>query len=389
MEFLRERIRWKDQRKKESWVTTRERFLKCLKFEPVDRPPNFELGYWGQTLERWLAEGMPPEAVQDSFYGHAFFGIDRRDFLPLNFGLVPPFQEEILEETDRHVLFRNGDGVLHKAMKTGTVRGTRPSMDQYLDFPVKTREDWEKLKKRLDPTSPDRYPANWSEAVARFRGEREAPLCLVPNAAFGFYSHPRRWMGTENLSLAFYDDPAMMHDMMDFLADLFIETVKPALNAVQVDYVNFFEDFAYKTGPLISPHLFQEFLLPRYQRVIGFLRSFGIEHFWFDTDGNPEVLIPLLLEAGITCLWPLEAAAGMDPRKIRREYGRDLALSGGIDKREIAKDRAAIDREVMGKIPDLVADGGYLPTLDHTFPPDISYDNFQYYLEVKQRAMEG
>ena len=77
----------------------------------------------------------------------------------------------------------------------------------------------------------------------------------------------------------------------------------------------------------------------------------------------------------------------MDSQKIRREYGDDLALSGGIDKREIAKGRKAIEREVMGKVPQLVAEGGYIPTSDHSFPPDIAYETFLYYLQVKLKAM--
>ena len=74
--------------------------------------------------------------------------------------------------------------------------------------------------------------------------------------------------------------------------------------------------------------------------------------------------------------------------KIRKEYGHDLALSGGIDKREISKGKKAIEKEVMKKVPRLVADGGYIPTLDHSVPPDVSYENFLYYLKVKRKAME-
>lgn len=369
-------------------MTTRERFLRTLRFEPVDRPPNFELGYWGQTVERWLQEGMPQEAVESGgFYGHAYFGIERRDFVPLNCGPIPPFEREVMEETERHILYRNEQGILRKALKVGTVRGTRPSMDQYLAFPVQTRADFQRLKKRYDSADPRRLPADWLTRVECDPDRREAPLCLVPNAALGFYSQARRWMGTEGLSLAFYNDPALVHEMMDFIADFTIALADRVLAEVRVDYFNFFEDLAFKSGPLLSPETFRIFLLPRYQRVTEFLRARGVTQIWFDSDGNFEVLIPLLLEAGVTCIWPLEAAAGMDPRSLRREYGRDLALSGGLDKREIAKGKKEIEREIMDKVPALVAKGGYIPTLDHSFPPDISYPNFQYYLEVKRRAL--
>ena len=86
---------------------------------------------------------------------------------------------------------------------------------------------------------------------------------------------------------------------------------------------------------------------------------------------------------------PLEAAADMDPVKIRKEYGKDLAFSGGIDKRELAKDKKAIDEELKKKIVPLLETGGYIPTVDHTVPPEISFENFLYYLKLKKEIVEG
>ena len=149
------------------------------------------------------------------------------------------------------------------------------------------------------------------------------------------------------------------------------------------DYFNFFEDFAGKGGPLISPQIFQKFFLPYYKKIINRFRQAGIKYFWLDSDGDPEVLIPLMLEAGITCLWPLEQASGMDPVRLRKKYGRDLSLAGGIDKLELAKDKKAIEKELYAKIPPLLESGGYIPHLDHTFSPEISYENFLYYLKLK------
>jgi hypothetical protein len=101
-------------------------------------------------------------------------------------------------------------------------------------------------------------------------------------------------------------------------------------------------------------------------------------------EGN---LIPLMLEAGITCLWPLEIASDIDPVALRRQYGRNLALAGGIDKRELAKSRREIEQELLRRIPPLLDRGGYVPHVDHTVPPDVSYDNFRYYLDMKMKLL--
>lgn len=370
-------------------MNQRERYVRTMTFSQPDRVPNHELGIWGHTHERWLGEGMPEHAIRCGWFeGIEYFGIDQREFLDVNLGMIPAFTPEVLEETDRYLVHRDGQGTVRKAMKEGTVRGTRPSMDQFMRFAVETPEDFEKLKKRYDPADPRRYPP-WWESRVRAWPAREHPLCLCVNCAMGLYSNCRIWMGTENLSVAFYDQPKLVHEMMDCIADFTIEALRRAVEDVEIDYFNYFEDFAYKTGPLLSPDTFREFLLPRYKRINEFLRSHGIEIITLDSDGNTEVLLPLFLEAGINGHWPLEIAADMDPRKLRREYGHDLALSGGIDKRALARGRKAIDEEVLSKLPGLLEDGGYIPTVDHTVPPDVSYADFLYYMELKQRCLDG
>lgn len=372
-------------------MNTRERFLKSMSFKTVDRPPNFELGYWGQTIERWIKEGMPVkerEKAVAAFYGHKYFGIEARAYLPLKLLAMPPFKVKIIKEAKRHIIYRDEDGILRKALKEGTVMGTRLSMDQYIDFPVKDKKDFEEMKKRFDPYTPRRYPDNWKEITEKYWKRKEVPLCLVPNGTLGFYSLARRWMGTVGISKAFYTKPRLVHEIMDYIADYIMKVTHRALHEAPIDYFNFFEDMADKKGPLMSLRIFKEFLFPRYKLVIEFLKRHGVKIIWLDSDGNVEPLIPLLIEAGVTCLWPLEVAAGMDPEKIRKEYGHEIAMSGGIDKREIAKEKKAIEKEVMRKVPSLVADGGYIPTLDHSVPPDVSYENFLYYLKVKKRAME-
>jgi uroporphyrinogen decarboxylase len=118
------------------------------------------------------------------------------------------------------------------------------------------------------------------------------------------------------------------------------------------------------------------------------LRKYGVKVIELDSDGNTEPLIPLLIEAGINCHWPLESAADMDPVKLRREYGKDLAFMGGIDKRELAKDKRAIEEELRRKVLPILESGGYIPTVDHTVPPEVPLENFLYYLELKRRIAE-
>jgi len=119
-------------------------------------------------------------------------------------------------------------------------------------------------------------------------------------------------------------------------------------------------------------------MLPAYKRFSAFLREMRVKHIIVDTDGNCWNLIPLFLEGGITGLYPMEVAAGMDVVEVRKRYA-NLQIMGGIDKRMLARGKKEIDEELEGKIPFMLKRGGYIPHVDHHVPPDVSLENFVYY----------
>lgn len=187
-------------------------------------------------------------------------------------------------------------------------------------------------------------------------------------------------MGLKNLLMSFYDQPKLIKAINDYHPWFLKELYDKALNEVKFDCAFIWEDMAYKNGPLISPDLFREFMLPYYKDITQYLKARDIKWIILDSDGNIEELIPLFMEGGVDGLLPFECAASLDIRKIRKAYP-DLRILGGIDKMEIAKGKEAIDRELEKKFPFMFSKGGYLPTFDHHVPPEISYGNFKYYLE--------
>jgi uroporphyrinogen decarboxylase len=376
-------------------MNARERFQRTMHFQPVDRPPLMELGLWPQTTDRWRSEGMPPgipERGDVLIFGSEFFGLDRLECVDIELNIIPEFPEEILEEDERYLILRRRDGRITKALKEGMVRGVRMSMDQYLDFPVQCRQDWEALKWRFNPASPARFPPYWEDVVRCLKG-RDYPLHLpAPGSTKlnGFFMTLRNWMGTEKACTIFYDDPVWAHEMCDFIADMIITTLGRAVEDIDFDYFFWAEDFAYNAGPLVSPHLFEEFLVPRYRRVNDFMRSHGIDVIFLDSDGDMRLLIPMMIDAGINGVTPCEVPAHMNVVELRKGHGHDLLLMGGIDKRVLAQDKQAIRAELLAKIPPLLeSGGGYVPMIDHSAPPDVPYENFLYYLDLKRKIVEG
>jgi len=375
----------------EKEMSPRERFLAVMEYQAVDRVPNYEAGVWTQTIDRWQKEGLDIYDLHwDWFTGEEHFAMDPREYIQVNFGMLPPFDEEILEENERYLIKRNEIGVITKALKEGTLRGMRASMDEFIDFPVKNREDFQKLKKRFTAKHTGRYPPQWEATMLPGWLNRRHVLILGKICStLGFYWRARDWMGTVGLSYAWYDQPALLHEMMEFIADFTIEVATPMLNKIAPDYIFLNEDMAMKTGPLLSPRTYKTFIYPHLKRLISFFKSKGVRYLIVDSDGNTEPLLSLMMDAGVDGIWPLERAAdSTDPHFLRKKYGKSLRLWGAVDKRELTKDKAAIDAHLRTFIP-LIEEGGFIPTVDHLVPPDVSYENFLYYIQRKQELLRG
>jgi len=345
-----------------------ERFRACMSYEPMDRAPYRTFGAWPETIERWQTEGYDPQ--------HPPFETDRWEWQGGWFQPKPPFERQVIEEDDATVLYVNHEGILMRERKDHR----QSSMPQFVRFPVETREDFRKFwKERMRPDLAVRIGPDWKERLAAYR-DREFPLIIIADRWGGFFGPLRNLLGVERLCMLFYDDPAFVEEMMDADADFIVEMMSQILDHTDIDAFGFWEDMAYKTGPLLGPALARKFMLPRYRRVVDFLRSRGVELISLDSDGEVSELIPVWLDAGINVLYPFEVQCGMDVLRIRREYGRHLRLWFGVDKRVLAQGPEAMDAE-LARVAPLVREGGYVPGTDHSLPPDVSFANYCYFME--------
>jgi len=192
----------------------------------------------------------------------------------------------------------------------------------------------------------------------------------------------------DRISTMFYDDPNLIHEMCEHIADFAIELVTPILERIQFDFAFVWEDMGSKSGPLCSPRTYREFMLPPLKRLTDVLHKYGIDIIVVDSDANNDVLIPLWLEAGVIGLRPFEIASDCDPVATRKKYGKSLIIQGGIDKRALAKTHEDIDREVLSKVPWLCLQGGFFPQVDHLVPPDVSLENYRYYARLLRKVVE-
>ena len=381
-----------------------------MNFEPCKRTLKWELGYWGGTVKRWYSEGLPKKrglskdiSNGDSVVGpgvanaspsttgefplydfdvSSYFNFDESFYhFPYNYWIYPRFDRKVIKEDEKYVELIDTDGVTKRKLKDNT------SMPLWLDFPVKNRKDWEKVRE-------ERF--NFGSINQRFQLDKNTLIKYVKNCAMplgvldapvGFFGTLRYLIGEINLFFLYHDDPSLIKDICEHFCNLWIAMSEELTSVIDFDLGCFWEDMSGKQGSLISPSTFKEFMLPYYKRLIGFLKSKGIKLFLVDTDGDVSRLIPLFIESGVNMMYPFEQQAGNDLIKIKNDYPK-FRMLGGFDKNSIYKGTENIDKE-LEKMSYLISRGGYIPFCDHLVPPNCSWDNFKHYRNNLNRIIDS
>jgi uroporphyrinogen-III decarboxylase len=197
----------------------------------------------------------------------------------------------------------------------------------------------------------------------------------------GGFDEPRELMGEEALCLAYYDDPELIHDILQTIGDTAHKVLDRVSAAVKIDLLFVHEDMAGKSGPLAGPAQVQEFIAPYYKKIWNLLRERGAQIFDQDSDGDINTVIDAFLDAGVNCLHPMEPAANMDIVKVREKYGTRVAFYGGIDKHVLRRTQPEIVAELEYKIPPMVKSGGCVLALDHRIPNGTPLANYRFYIQ--------
>ena len=314
-------------------MNSRERFLEVMRFGKPDRVPYFEEGIRDEVLKVWRKQGLKR-------------GVDIRKVFP----------------TDRHAELE-------------------PDVD-----PVPQIKKWPSsllelavLRKSLDYSDDSRLPADLAVHIKAGKA-RDYPLMLRVHRGFFLSMGIRGWDRFRDLIELLIYDPQLVRESMSIQGEFAAKLTERLLRMVDVDAVVFSEPIGGNDKPLISPRMYEEFVLKSYEPVLAVIRQYGVETIIFRTYANARILIPSILKWGFNCLWACEVnVEAMDYGDIRREFGRDLRLIGGIDLDALRRGKEAIRREIEQKVPPLLADGGYVPLADGRIRADVTFENYVYY----------
>ncbi len=367
-------------------MNPRERYLETLLFGHPDHVPLSPGGPRESTLAVWHTQGLP-EDVNWVDVMAAEIGVPREAFdgtahVPDRTKMIPIFEEKVLEHRDGHYIVQDWMGAITEISDQFDYTYIRSAKDfvtrHWHSFPVKNRADWEeKVKWRYDPADPERFsPEFWAKAAAA-----EASGKAVSISINGPFWQMREWVGMEALCEMMVDDPQLVHDMAETWTQFTVQVLETLLRRVRLDIFFTSEDMAYKAHSMISPAMTRRFLQPTYFAWRDLLKSAGDALIDMDSDGYIPHLIPIWIESGIKACDPIEVAAGNDIVAFRKQFGRQMAYRGGIDKRALAIGGQVMRDEVL-RVAPLIQDGGFIPSCDHGVPPDISWPNFIEYTRL-------
>ena len=323
-------------------MNSQKRFLETMRFGQPERVPYFEEGVRKEVLQAWRKQGLAGQADLATMF-------------------TTDVREEIRLDVDPHPWPERWPA-------------TRAELDDYAH--------------RLDPDAPTRTPEGWKKNIKSWKSRQHV---LMMRLHIGFFETMgvNGWQRLHELIVLIHDDPGFVREMMRIHGEFVASLTERLLQDVQIDAAVFSEPIGDNHGPLISPKMYADLVLSSYLPILDVLRRHAVDIPILRTYANARLLIPVLMEHGIDCLWACEVnAEAMDYRALRQEFGTRLRLIGGIDLDVLREGKEAIRREVEQKVPPLLEQGGYVPLADGRVREDIPFENYVYYRQLLEKVTQ-
>ena len=240
-----------------------------------------------------------------------------------------------------------------------------------------------------DPGPADLAKFRWPDAAdpGRYRTLRERAAALHQNTPYAVvYSagagpvHTGQWMrGYAEWLEDLYDRPSFLIEMSERAASFWMEATRRALEEAGefIDVVMLGDDLGTQTTPVMRPEMYRQLIKPIHRKMVETVKSFG-KPLLYHTCGCVYPLIPDFIEIGIDALNPVQVSArNMEPQRLKREFGREMAFWGAIDTQHILPRGTPADvrGEVRRRIDEFGKDGGYVVAAVHNLQPDVPPEN--------------
>lgn len=205
--------------------------------------------------------------------------------------------------------------------------------------------DWESMaKKQLENSKIDR-----TQTAISF------------NLHMGFFEDLMSFMGfTEGLT-ALYEEPEECAALFEYLCDFYCGVAEKCIDYFKPDVYQMMDDTAAWNSPFISKAMFDELLVPVYDRQAKFGRDRGLP-IAFHNCGKCEAFIPEMVDFGVTCWDPAQTCN--DLKAVKAQYGNSFVLCGGWSPRDHLLAEDITDEEILSSVKEAIdafaPGGGYI-----------------------------
>jgi len=358
-----------------------ERFLAVVRGETPDYVPIFGFpgapgmsrGCMKFTHDRLVATGMPGHVggcylnyqSQDVESWYRYWGTTG----PIGAGISLAWGAEGFKSTTRvedgFEIIESESGAITRQVIDNDITYIMP---EFIRYPVRDRDSWELYKERMTPR--EFLSRDEMEARCRKLDDRDTPLVVGAGSTYG---RIRGLMGPAAASMAFYDDPEMVHDIIDWHLEHERNYAFPLIERLKPEVVGMGEDLCYNHGMMLSPQHFHEFCGRHYREVCECARASDVPVVAIDTDGNAMEFTSVAASYGVNAIYPYEVKAGNDLFALREQHP-EFVLFGWLEKETVNEgNEDKLEPEIRGKVPPLLEKGRYFPNGDHGIQPPVTF----------------
>jgi len=235
---------------------------------------------------------------------------------------------------------------------------------------------------------PDIKFCDFSEAEKAVDESRKSGQAVLSGCWAPFFHVLCDFFGMENYFAKMYTDPGVVEAVTEHVVNFYLQVNGKWFDIIgdRIDSIFFGNDFGSQLDMLISPELFDKFVMPYFRRITEQAKSRGYK-VALHSCGAIERVIPRLIDAGVDALHPIQAKArGMDAETLAKKYRDKLVFIGGVDTQDLLPFGSPRQvRDEVRRLKDLFGPDYIVSPSHEALLPNVSPENVEAMVEA---AME-
>jgi uroporphyrinogen decarboxylase len=291
---------------------------------------------------------------------------------------------------------RRFDGKLVFIDEAGIPVAEKPDSSYFFEIYVDKKLGGKDFRKAISDLTPETFVFDKREKEYILKNAKElrekTDRAIVCNLWLNVFERGNALRGFENMlaDIGLKDDSVFM--LFDKITDGYIENLDWYIKniAKYTDVICFSDDLGTQTSMLMSCQTYREVLKPYHKKLIEKVKSGDPRIIIFmHSCGAISQLIPEFIDIGVDVINPIQISAkGMDPKSLKKEYGKDIAFWGGAcDAQNVLMNCTPeeVYQHTIKNISILGEGGGYVCAPCHNFQPDVPLKNIlAFYEGVKE-----